>query len=150
MSDRNLIDHESALREGFAALDAPCASAEFDTRVLAAIRPIPWWIAMRRQLSPALASGGCAFVLMLALIRWSASDVAGAAQSREPASRAEIAVDRALDLPNLRAGSLAALVPFRVPAETRPVKPTTKPAPANSTSHSNSNSVVWLHPQLGA
>ena len=124
-----------SLRDGLHALPVPAVAPDFDARVLAALRaPTPWWRRVWEPARPLLLGASCSLSVTLVLLHWTLTAPAPrphpnktsilggqeqeSVQSREPART----LDRLLDRPGLRAGSLAA-------AWAAPPLPDRRPAP---------------------
>ncbi len=117
-----------ALRDGLHALPVPPVAADFDARVLLALRaPTPWWQPAR----PLLLGASCSLSITLVLLHWTLSVPVAAPFSHDapPALAAAPArapsLDALLDRPDLRAGSLAAAwaAPPPTPPDRRPPPP---------------------------
>ena len=129
------FDLGSALRDGLHTLPVPLVAPDFDARVLDALRaPLPWWRRAWEPARPLLLGASCSLSVTLVLLHWTLTAPAPrphpnktsilggqeqeSVQSREPART----LDRLLDRPGLRAGSLAA-------AWAAPPLPDRRPAP---------------------
>ena len=120
----------SALRDGLHALPVHPVAPDFDARILAALRaPMPWWRRVWEPARPLLLGASCSLSVTLVLLHWALTAPAprppilggpdrmqGARHSlplRLPQNWGQggpsaPSLDRLLDRPDLRAGSLAA------------------------------------------
>ena len=110
------IELGAALRGGLRALPVPDVSPDFDARVLNALRaPIPWWQRLWEPARPLLLGASCSLSVTLVLLHWTLTAPAprppfqgGSERSQASAPAHAPSLDRLLDRPDLRAGSLAA------------------------------------------
>ena len=126
-----------ALADALRSLPVPPPSADFDSRVLAALRvPLPWWRRLWQPVQPLLlgASGSLAVTLLLLHFTLSGpqtvpSPTPISARNLAAAPSALPSVDALLDRPGLCAGSLTtawnspALLPDIAPEQTRKPEP---------------------------
>ncbi len=132
------FDLGAALRGGLRALPVPDVSPDFDARVLdarvldALRAPVPWWHRLWEPARPLLLGASCSLSVTLVLLHWTSAAPAPhlpmvgeqeRIQARGPARAPSL--DRLLDRPDLRAGSLAAAwaMPPPAPSERRPEPP---------------------------
>ena len=119
MSDPNFQSEAANLRDALCCLPVPAPSADFDERVLAALRvPLPWWQRLTwrgvwQPAQPLLLGTSCSLGLTLLLLHLTLSSPISApplpAVQNAAAPAAPLPpLDALLDRPNLRAGSLAA------------------------------------------
>ena len=130
-----------SLRDGLHALPVPSIAPDFDARVLDALRaPLPWWRRVWEPARPLLLGASCSLSVTLVLLHWTLAaprppilaqlhptggheqeSVQAGVQSRGRAP----SLDRLLDRPDLRAGSLAAAWATRPPdpPDRRPTPP---------------------------
>jgi hypothetical protein len=125
---------DRALRDGLRALPVPEASPDFDARVLLALRaPQPWWRRLWQPARPLLLGASCSLAVTLVLLHWTLSAPTAAprppilGESERPVAAPARApsLDAVLDRPDLRAGSLAAVLsaPLPAPPDRRPDPP---------------------------
>jgi hypothetical protein len=98
-----------ALRDGLRSVPVPVAGPDFDSRVLSDLEnPLPWWRALRSTLKPAF--GGAAFSLITTLIvvNWALRAPERAIPGHS-SGITTVAIEQALDSPNLTASSLTRL-----------------------------------------
>lgn len=120
----------SALRDGLRALPVPDVSPDFDARVLDALRaPGPWWQRLWEPARPLLLGASCSLTVTLVLLHWTltapAPVVGGLERPQASAPARAPSLDRLLDRPDLRAGTLAAAwaAPPPAPSDRRPEPP---------------------------
>ena len=112
-----------ALRDGLRALPVPDVSPDFDSRVLDALRaPRPWWRRVWEPARPLLLGTSCSLSVTLVLLHWTLiapapqphpnkTSILGGQEQEQVQARRPVrapSLDRLLDRPDLRAGSLAA------------------------------------------
>ena len=114
------------LADALRSLPVPPPAADFDVRVLAALRvPVPWWRRLWQPIQPLLlgASGSLAVTLLLLHFTLSGPQTAPtpapvSVQNLAAAPPASLpSVDALLDRPGLCAGSLTAAWPSPLPSE---------------------------------
>ena len=122
------LPEDARLADALRSLPVPPVSADFDDRVLAALRvPRPWWRRLTwrgawQSAQPLLLGASCSLALTLLLLHLTLS---GPLPVPAPAAVSPLAavplppIDALLDRPNLCAGSLAAW-PAALPAEAAP------------------------------
>ena len=130
------LDLGLALRDGLYALPVPDTAPAFDARVLDALRaPVLWWRRLWEPARPLLLGASCSLSVTLVLLHWSLTAPAPQPtlikppimggqeriQARGPARAPSL--DRLLDRPDLRAGSLAAAWAAPPPPDRRPPEP---------------------------
>src|SRR5437660_12749825 len=100
-------DYEISLRQGLRELPVPSVSADFDSRVLAAIAsPVPWWRALVPALRPAASASVCSLIATLALLHWATGGPIATPIGRVASQPSALSIDTALDQPDQRAGTL--------------------------------------------
>ena len=105
---------DARLADALRSLPAPALPADFDERVLAALRvPAPWWRRVWQQAQPLVLGTSCSLALTLLLLHLTLSAPAAPMLPAAPANLAAAPsapmppLDVLLDRPNLCAGSLA-------------------------------------------
>ncbi len=129
------------LADALRSLPAPPLPADFDARVLAALRvPVPWWQRLSwrsvwQTAQPLLLGTSCSLGLTLLLLHLTLS---GSLPAPAPPAASPLAsapstplppLDALLDQPNLRAGSLAAWNSAAAVEDEEPQKAPRKPEP---------------------
>ena len=126
------------LADALRSLPPPPLPADFDARVLAALRvPVPWWRRLWQPIQPLLlgASGSLAVTLLLLHFTLSSPPAAPMPASRSVQNLAATpptslpSVDALLDRPGLCAGSLTAAWNSPLPPEPEPAQAPRKPEP---------------------
>ncbi|HEX5322158.1 MAG TPA: hypothetical protein VFW40_00130, partial [Capsulimonadaceae bacterium] len=116
-ADENRI--AEALREGLRAQPVPQTGADFDDRVLAALRNRPWWQALWLSARPIVSTAACSMIAMLAILHFSLQPPAPAFNPHPatnpplPTGRVGVAMaalDKALDRPDLSFGTISLLL----------------------------------------
>ena len=117
------FDLGSALRDGLHTLPVPLVAPDFDARVLDALRaPLPWWRRVWEPARPLLLGASCSLSVTLVLLHWTLTapaprphpnktSILGGHEQEQVQARRPVrapSLDRLLDRPDLRAGSLAA------------------------------------------
>lgn len=131
---------DAKLRDALRSLPVPAASADFDARVLAALRvPAPWWQRLTwrgiwQPVQPLLLGTSCSLGLTLLLLHLTLSAPLAVPALSPPALTNLAAaplppLDALLDRPNLRAGSLAAWNSASAADAEGPQKAPRKPEP---------------------
>ena len=123
MSNPSFPPEDARLANALRSLPVPAPSADFDDRVLAALRvPVPWWKrlswrSVRQTAQPLFLSASCSLAVTLLALHLTLSSPVSTPSPPAPAAVSNLAaappaplpsVDALLDRPNLCAGSLAA------------------------------------------
>jgi hypothetical protein len=131
---------ENALREGLRNLPVPETSPDFSARIHAALdQTPPWWRMLWIQMRPLLSGAACAAVVMLILLPTLTQTPATVApDSASIASHASgrrvtiIALEAALDRPDLSAAALSGFSTRRPLSAVRAMEPPKPPSESDT------------------
>src|SRR5579884_1540625 len=107
---------DEALKQGLRTMAVPDPGSDFDDRVIAAVRARKsWWYLIWDFARPVVSAAACSAVIMLAALHLAlqtpsqASDTQVTIQPPVQAAITMAALDRALDRPDLRFGTISSL-----------------------------------------
>ena len=121
-------DSDRALTEGLRNLPSPEPSPDFNSRVIEGLRkPEPWWQVVLPRIRPLISGAACSLILTVVIARWALNAPESRAQVHPAAEHSTVALEEALDRPDLRAGTLARLSIDRKDVPPIPVSPPAVP-----------------------